>query len=197
MDYLKTTQIIIRPVDTILLDIFSFIKTNYNINIYNSRVLEVGSGTGNKTIELAKLFKSYYSIESDYILYNIQTELLKEHNSNVKSFNMDFFVFAISIPKKFKLIYLENVIHLMDINLFFYYAQNILDSSGFIIIKTPIPKPFGWGNNEFNKSSEQFNISKWKKFKNKLLDNYHILDTSPNLINKITNEFFIYFVFLF
>jgi len=68
-------------------------------------------------------------------------------------------------------------------------SENILDSSGFIIIKTPIPKPFGWGNNEFNKSSEQF--------KNKLLDNYHILDNSPNLINKITNEFFIYFVFLF
>ncbi len=197
MHYLKTTQITVRPVDPILTDLFILIKNNYNINIYNYRVLEIGNGTGNKSIELAKLFVSYYAIESDNELYNKQIEFLKQHNSRIKSFNMGWIGFVTSTEKKFKLIYLENVIHLIDYNQFFNYAKNILYPSSFILIKTPVSKPFGWGYNKFNKSSEHFDATQWQKFKIQLIECYNTLDSLDNLINKITSDFFIYYLFYF
>ena len=196
-EYLKEKNLKIRPIDEKLLDIFDFINSTYSINIYESRLLEIGIGIGNKSIELSKLFSSYYGIEPDIELYNRLTNLCEKNKCKIKHFNMDFNTFVKFTDKKFNIIFLENVIHFIDFEIFIKKVKKIFNKyeSGFILIKNPRIKPYNWGNKEFCKDSELFNEKKWIIFREKLKLIYEKLNNSKYLIKIYTTEYSYYFVF--
>ena len=160
--------------------------------------MEVGIGTGNKSIMLAKLFKSYYGLEPNVELYNIFTDLCIQNNCKIKSFNMDLDTFIKNTNKLFQLIYMENLIHFLDqdFNNLIVGLTKILDKqTGFILIKNPKAMPYGWGNQEFCKDSEHFNEFKWIRFRDKLKSIYLKLSDSKYLVKYDLDDFYHYWLF--
>jgi len=161
-----------------LLNNNNLITNNKLISILESvkssklRGLEIGFGTGKKTISIAKEFKSFYAIEPNKIYYDKFKEICKINKCNIKSYNMDLQNFVNYTNKKFNVIILINVIHLLNLDDFVKISKTILKKNNYIIIINPHEKPINWGNNEFNKNSELFDQNKWIKFKNKLKDLY-------------------------
>lgn len=195
MDYLKKFQIKIKSPDSTFIELFEYINSLNNFNIFNERILEVGFGTGNKSIRLSKLFISYYGIEPDLSLYQIFLNLCEDNNCNIKSFNMSFDSFIDFTDKKFKLILIEDVIHFLDFDNLIKKSKKISNRDIiYILIKNAKARPYGWGNLEFCIESEKFNKEKFNKFRDKLKIIYNKLDNSKYLIKKNSNNFYHYFL---
>lgn len=195
MDYLKKFQINIKPPDQNFIELFGYINSLNDFNILNKRILEIGLGTGNKSIGLSRLFTSYYGIEPDQSLYQIFLNLCEENDCKIKSFNMSFDSFVVSTDKKFKLIIMENVIHFLDFdNLIKQLKKISYQDISYVLIKNPKARPYGWGNLEFCIESEKFNKEKFNKFRDKLKVIYNKLDNSKYLIKKISSDFSHYFL---
>ena len=160
------------------------------------RVLEIGIGNGKYSIPMSKKFKSYYGIEPVPKIYEVFIESCKKHNCNIKSYNMDFeqFINNYKKNKKFDLIILRNVIHLIDYDDLIKLSNKIIKKDSFIIIQGLQAIPVGWGNKIFNKDSNEFQEEKWLKFKNHLEECYNNLLNSKYL-DKVEkndkNNFFI------
>jgi 16S rRNA A1518/A1519 N6-dimethyltransferase RsmA/KsgA/DIM1 with predicted DNA glycosylase/AP lyase activity len=182
--------------DNNLLTIIQYIKDKYNIDLFNKRTLEIGIGTGIKTIKFAQNFKSYYAIEPDKTLYDKLKILCKNNSCNIKAFNCDInhFITTITTTKKFSFVYLENVIQFLDFEQFMEQIRNILKSKSFILIKNKKALPYGWGSNVFNKSSTEFDIIAWKKYKEKLNNIYNLILSHKNLIYSLDDDYSHYFL---
>ncbi len=111
------------------------------------------------------------------------------------SFNKNEFVNNTEI--KFDLVLLENTIHFIDLDEFISGIKKILNSNGFVIIKNPKARPYGWGNKEFCADSEEFNENKWIKFRDRLKHIYNLLDNSDHLIKKLSTDFYNYYLLKF
>lgn len=201
-DYLKKFNKKMKPPNPNLIRVFDFIKQRFQIDIYKKHVLEVGLGTGNKSIMLAKLFKLYYGLEPNVELYNIFTDLCEQNNCKIKSFNMDLDTFIknidINTKKIFQLIYMENLIHFLDQdfdNLIVNLTKILDKQTGFILIKNPKAMPSGWGNNEFCMDSKHFKESKWIRFRDKLKSIYSKLSDSKYLVKHDLDDFYHYWLF--
>lgn len=194
MNYLKNPNIKIKPIDKDLLNLINFINETYSVNIFTLNVLEVGIGIGHKSIKLSKLFDNYYGLEPIKDIYKICKKNLSKHKSNIKLLNINLDNFIKNTDLKFDLIILENSIHFIDFDNFFSSVKNILNSTGYIIIKNPLARPYGWGNKEFCADSDIFNESKWIKFREQLKTIYNHLDNSPYLVKKIKNNFYHYYL---
>ncbi len=145
MDYLKSFKQELKPVDNNLIDLFNWIDSQDKINVYKSNILEVGIGTGHKSIPLAELFDRYIGIEPDPELYKIFQKQCEKHNCKIISYNLDFndFVNTNKHKEKFDLILLDCVIHFLDFDEFIDRSKQIVISNGFIIIKNPKARPYG------------------------------------------------------
>lgn len=197
MNYLLDKQIEIRPINQEMNYILEYINQIKLLKF--SRVLEIGIGTGNKSIELSKKFKSYYGIEPLENIYKKFLEICNITNCKIKSFNMDFDNFIKLSINPFDIIIIINTIHLIELDLdeFIEKSKQILKSNGFIIIQNPKAKPDGWGNQKFNSNSNSFDESKWIKFREELKKYYKNLDSSKYLIKKISNDNFHIFLLKF
>lgn len=184
----------IHEIDNNLLNVVQFVKNTYNIDLYNKRILEIGIGTGIKTFNFAKMFKSYYAIEPNKELYDALINLHKNNNSEIKIFNCNLNYFVDNTIKKFSLIYLENVIQFFDFNDFINQTKKILRSNGFILFKNKKTLPFGWGTNLFNESSSDFDQNRWDKYKQKLNEIYTIIKTHTNLVYSFDSDTYHYFL---
>ncbi len=145
MDYLKSFKQELKPVDNNLIDLFNWIDSQDKFNVYKSNILEVGIGTGHKSIPLAELFDRYIGIEPDPELYKIFQKQCEKHNCKIISYNLDFndFVNTNKHKEKFDLILLDCVIHFLDFDEFIDRSKQIVISNGFIIIKNPKARPYG------------------------------------------------------
>ncbi len=193
-DYLKAFDKELKPIHPEVLDILEYIDGLSEKNIFKSNVLEIGFGTGHKSIELSKLFDNYYGIEPDSGLYKIFEKLCKKSDCKIKSFNMNLDDFVEKTDLKFDLVILENVIHFINFEDFFRDIKKILNPGGYVLIKNGKAIPYGWGNKEFCKDSEQFNEIKWIKFRDGLKKTFEKLDNSEYLINKKSTNTSNYFV---
>jgi len=194
-NYLKKFKKKLKPVNPTLIEIFEFINQNESSNIFKSNVLEVGLGTGNKSIKLSKLFDNYYGIEPDIELYKIFLKQCKKYNCEIKSFNINLNSFIFETELKFDLIILENVIHFLNLEEFFSNVIKILNNKKYILIKNPKAKPYGWGAKVFCADSKEFNESKWIIFRKQLKNIYSDLDKNKNLVKKISNDTSHFFLF--
>ena len=195
MDHFKLNTNI-KPIDPQLIKIFDYINLTYQIDIYDSRVLEVGIGSGNKSIELAKLFRSYYGIEPNKEIYTMLTELCAKYECKIKTYNTSFNEFIDTTDKKFNLILLVNVIHFMNLDDFISKCKNITStkSDSFILIKNPKARPYGWADKKICKDSEQFDENKWTKFRERLKTIYDEISKSKYFVKKYTNDVYHYFL---
>jgi hypothetical protein len=168
----------------------------YKIDIYDSRILEVGIGSGNKSIKLSKLFRSYYGIEPNKEIYDIFIKLCQNYSCKIKSYNINFNDFVNITNKKFKIILLINVIHFMDLDDFISKCKKISPSNldGFILIQNPKAIPSGWADEKLCKDSELFDQNKWTKFREKLKSIYDELTKSKYFVKKDMNDLYHYFL---
>jgi len=184
-DYLlKDTNL--KPINETLESLFSYI--NKYKSLKKMRVLEIGIGNGNYSIPMSKNFKSYYGIEPIPEIYEVFIESCKKHNCNIKSYNMDFEQFINNNNKKFDLIILRNVIHLIDYDDLIKLSAKIVKKNAFIIIQNKQALPVSWGNKQFVKDSSYFNETKWLVFKNHLEKCYNNLLDSKYLDKFEKNE---------
>ena len=193
-DYLKGFRTELKPVNPEMLYAIEYINSISSSNIFKSNVLEVGLGTGRKSIRLSELFERFYGIEPDPELYKIFTDSCTESNCKITSYNMDFDTFVSETNLKFDLIILENVIHFIELDDFIVKSKQILNPDGYILIKNPKAIPAGWGNKEFCADSDKFDEVKWIRFRTQLKEIYSRLDNSEYLIKKNstnTSHFFI------
>lgn len=162
---------------------------NKNNSLHNMRVLEVGIGTGIHTINyIENKFKSYYALEPQIDIYNVLINLIKKHNSNIKPYNMNLEEFTHNIEKKFDMIILKNVVHFIGYFNLIEYCKKIVKKNSIILIQNPKAKPRKWGNQEFLKTSVNFNLEKWLKFQNKLNNCYNDISNSDYLHEIIIDD---------
>ena len=197
MNYLKNSNIKIKPVDADLLNLINLANRSNLIDIFKSNILEIGIGIGHKSINLAKLFDNYYGIEQLNDIYQICKENLLNHKSDVTLLNMDLKTF-VNLTKntdlKFNLVILTNSIHFIGLDNLFQLIKKIIGSPGYIIIINPIARPYGWGDKELCEDSDKFNKQKWIKHRDKLKSIYNDLDNSPFLLKKTKNDFNYYYL---
>jgi cyclopropane fatty-acyl-phospholipid synthase-like methyltransferase len=158
------------------------------------RVLEIGFGIGDCSIQMSLKFKSYYGIEPLKELYDVFIELSKTYNNKIKSFNMNLKDFVSKTNKKFDMIILRNVIHFIGYEKLIYQCSKIVKQKAYIIIQNTLAKPIRWGNTEFIQDSINFNEIKWLKFKDQLDTLYDNLLNSSYLHKYKTDDKFIFVV---
>lgn len=172
MDYLLVNtglRKINKTLDKIFIEINKKIKS-----LDSSTILEIGIGNGNKSIPISKKykFKKYYGIERIEKIYNSFVENNIKYNSDIVSYNMDLIKFVKYTDKKFDIILLINVIHLIGLDNLIEQVKDIIKPNTIIIIQNPLPKPIGWGNKKFVKDSDEYDETKWINFKSQLEDCY-------------------------
>jgi protein-L-isoaspartate O-methyltransferase len=148
-------------------------------NTKNMDVLEIGIGSGDKSIFLSKYFKTYSGIEPNNDLLSIHKSEIE--NSNIQIFNVDFLAFLETNKKKYDLIILLNAIEFIGIDnlqpLF-----SLLNKNGYLLIQMKRRKPQKWGNEKLNIDSKNFNINLWKIKKQELKHFKNLLNKSEFLI---------------
>jgi hypothetical protein len=149
-------------------------------------VLEIGPGKCGKSLELAKLVKSYTALEQHTPSYESGKELIKKENSNIKLSNVSLGQFRISAPKDstYDIIIMRNVFHFWDrmpyidsINI----LRSLLNDGGIIYIEESKPEPEGWAQSKLNKSSKDFDRDMWKIKKDQLEKELEYFDKELNV----------------
>ena len=193
MDYLLVNTDL-KPINETLDSIFQYINNLESLN--NMIVLDIGIGNGNSSIPMEKhyKFKAYYGIEPLSNIYDIFIKLHKKHNSKIKSYNMNLEKFASETKKKFDIIILRNVIHLIGINELMSKCRKIVKKNAFIIIQNLQAEPIGWGDHSFVKKSINFNKKKWLKFENQLKLCYYKILNNKYLYKYIKDDKYIFFM---
>lgn len=151
------------------------------------KCLEVGAGILNKSIPIAKYFKSYYAIEPLAKLYEIGLSNLQTHNSKIHYYNTNLSNFMENTKKKFKIMLFINSFHFIDFDQLKKYTEN-----KYIIVILPRYDSNKFGDSKLNKTSinfnEQFynqnkiNLQNYEKF---IANNYKIIYTNFNEVSKI------------
>jgi 2-polyprenyl-3-methyl-5-hydroxy-6-metoxy-1,4-benzoquinol methylase len=180
MSYLLN-QKTLHPVNETLGLMFSHINQYKSLN--KMRVLEIGIGSGNTSIPISKLFKSYYGIEKEPNIYEVFIELCEKNNCNIKSYNMNFEQFTNNNKntRKFDLIILINTIHFIGYDDLIRLSKRIVKKNAFIVIQHPHAKPDNWRKPQFNKDSSEFDEIRWLKMKNILEKTYNDISNSKYL----------------
>lgn len=147
-------------------------------NVQNRSVLDVGIGSGLKSIRICDKFKNYYAIEPDTRMYNIAKKNVAK--KNVILFNDNFENFIANTRYKISVYLFINSFHLIQ-------DLSRIPKNSYLVILHPKP-PFM--DNKLNIGHPEFDESAYIRFK-RILDNAEKRILTLNVIYSQDNRLFI------
>jgi ubiquinone/menaquinone biosynthesis C-methylase UbiE len=157
-------------------------------NKSNLKLLEVGAGSGKKTIPIAKEFQEIYIIEPEkYLIDKFEELCIKYKCNNIILINITFNDYIDNLKnynKKFDVILFQYAIHFLDMKTILDKSKSIINPNGYVIIIHPKAIPKNWANPVLNKDSDKFDKKIWSKHKKHLIKYKKLIINSEYFIKK-------------
>lgn len=155
-------------------------------------VLEIGGGTGVRSIPLARYFNKYHVLEPDKVLYNRLVDNCVTFESNIIDHNVRLSDFD-QKDMLFDVVICINSFHFLDFQHDYERIMKMLAPNGILYIQEKKPEPHGWGDNKLNRSSHLFNVKSWNQ-KVRDLDKVNTFLMEKNATRYEYNSRYIYII---
>lgn len=155
-------------------------------NLDRRSCLEVGIGNGLKSLNNAKLFKTYYAIEPNDNAYKECLNNIKKYDSKIKLFHKNYDNFMQeNMQNKFDYILFINSFHFMEMKSVLDYIKN-----SYIIIVLPKFDSDNYMDDRLNRNSSIFDINSWERNKQRLADCEMFIYDNMKVYYTNMNKFF-------
>ena len=167
-------------------------------NYEQLQALEVGCGIGDKSFFLSHDFAEYSVMEPNKIAYDVFIKKSSELGCTIQAYNMDFNTFQTENPdKKYDVIIFIFSFHFMNKKDIIEQIMKSVKDHGYVIIHYPSLTPYQWSNEEYNKTSHQFNQQKWEKRKSLLQEYVDIIQSSKYLMRSVMDIYSVPYIELY